>query len=119
MPWVCYLIINGEGRTYIGITNNIERRLKQHNGILKGGAKSTRGKGPWKLYLYIKGFPNRSIASKFEWRMHHPGGHRSSRTKGGLSNRLEELEFVLKLPNFTSTCTPTDQLKLEIIHAKI
>jgi hypothetical protein len=30
-------------RTYIGATNNFERRLKQHNRILSGGAKSTSG----------------------------------------------------------------------------
>jgi len=34
------------GSYYTGITTNLEKRIKEHNGLLKGGAKYTRGKGP-------------------------------------------------------------------------
>jgi putative endonuclease len=37
------------GRFYTGITTDSERRVQQHNGFLKGGAKSTRANRPWKL----------------------------------------------------------------------
>ena len=43
-------------RTYVGITNNLERRIRQHNGIIKGGAKYThnfKGDGEWQYYMYI------------------------------------------------------------------
>ena len=40
--YVVYLLKNtSNDRTYLGITNNSVRRLRQHNGDLKGGAKYT------------------------------------------------------------------------------
>jgi len=41
-----YVLRNPEGRRYVGITNDVERRLTQHN---QGVSKWTRGKGPWTL----------------------------------------------------------------------
>jgi putative endonuclease len=43
-------------RTYLGITNHKDRRIRQHNGELKGGAKYTtsfKGEGEWKYYMYV------------------------------------------------------------------
>ena len=52
-----YLLENTlNNRTYVGITNNLERRLRQHNGKIKGGAKYThnfKGLGEWKYKMYI------------------------------------------------------------------
>ena len=54
-----YLLINTKNQyTYLGITNNSTRRLRQHNGTLKGGAKYTRmkkGDGVWEYYMKIDG----------------------------------------------------------------
>ncbi len=36
-------------RFYIGMTNNLKRRLKEHN---KGKTKSTKGYKPWELFYY-------------------------------------------------------------------
>ena len=37
-----YLLENTENtKTYLGITNNLERRIRQHNRELAGGAKYT------------------------------------------------------------------------------
>ena len=56
--YIVYLLSNTTNQyTYLGITNNSERRLRQHNGIIKGGAKYTRMKkedGEWIYYLKIK-----------------------------------------------------------------
>lgn len=70
MSWYCYLIKSDENYTYTGITNNIEKRLRAHNKLIKGGAKATRKGNNWKL-LRIKEFPNKSLAAKFEWNMKH------------------------------------------------
>jgi len=43
-------------RTYLGITNHKERRIRQHNGEIKGGAKYTtafKGDGEWNYYMYV------------------------------------------------------------------
>ena len=60
-----YVILCFDNSFYCGITTNLERRLKQHNGELKGGAKYTRGKRPCK-YIYTEVCKDRSDASKKE-----------------------------------------------------
>ena len=64
--WYVYVLLCADNSLYCGITTNLEKRLKQHNGELKGGAKYTRGRGPCR-YVYIKKAMNRSIASKLEY----------------------------------------------------
>lgn len=59
-------------RTYVGITNNLAKRLRQHNGELAGGARSTHSGRPWKLCAIVEGFRNKTVALRFEWSMHHP-----------------------------------------------
>lgn len=39
---VCYILVkNVDHKTYNGYTNNPTRRLRQHNGLIQGGAKYT------------------------------------------------------------------------------
>ena len=56
--YIVYLLINTSNHyTYLGITNNSKKRLRQHNGEIKGGAKYThsfKGDGRWIYYLKIK-----------------------------------------------------------------
>ena len=47
--WSLYLLQNQAGMLYAGISTAPERRLRQHNGEVKGGAKALRGKGPFQL----------------------------------------------------------------------
>ena len=63
--WYVYVLLCSDNSFYCGITTNIERRLKQHNGIIKGGAKYTRGRRPCKV-IYTKKASDRSDASKKE-----------------------------------------------------
>ena len=44
--WYVYVLLCSDNSFYCGITKDIERRLKQHNGVIKGGAKYTRGRRP-------------------------------------------------------------------------
>ncbi len=61
-----YIIVNPEGKTYIGQTNNLERRLKEHNNPdYRGTLYTKRIKGPWKL-LYFEGYSTRGEAMKRE-----------------------------------------------------
>jgi len=64
--WYIYVLLCADNSLYCGITTNLEKRLKQHNGEIKGGAKYTRSKRPCR-FVYIKKAMNRSIASKEEY----------------------------------------------------
>lgn len=44
--WYLYIVENRLGHLYTGITTNPQRRIKQHNGLLVGGAKALKGKAP-------------------------------------------------------------------------
>ena len=55
-------------KTYLGITNNLKRRLRQHNCIIKGGAKYTtahKGNGEWICHLIIPNL-NKSQSLSYE-----------------------------------------------------
>ncbi len=41
-----YMLKCADGTFYIGQTNNLEKRLRAHNGTLKGGAKYTKYRSP-------------------------------------------------------------------------
>jgi structure-specific endonuclease subunit SLX1 len=62
--WYIYLL-KSDKRSYIGSTTDPTRRLRQHNGEIKGGARSTRGR-KWEIVSYVSGFENRSSACRWE-----------------------------------------------------
>ena len=63
--WLIYILECRDDSLYCGITNNLEKRLKQHNGEIKGGAKYTRPHWPCKL-VYKEKSASRSEASQRE-----------------------------------------------------
>ena len=63
--WLIYILECRDGSLYCGITNNLEKRLKQHKGVIKGGAKYTRSHWPCKL-VYEEKSASRSEALQRE-----------------------------------------------------
>ncbi len=68
--WFVYVLVSEKtGRTYVGCTVDVPRRLRQHNGELVGGARCTRAYRPWKIGRVIDGLTDRSSALKEERRV--------------------------------------------------
>ena len=63
--WIVYLLECADKTLYCGITNNLNKRLRQHNGEMPGGAKYTRSRNPLKL-VYQEEVETRSFALKRE-----------------------------------------------------
>lgn len=108
--YVVYVLINTiHNKTYIGITNNTTRRLRQHNGELVGGAKYTttnKGQGQWIFYGFIKNLEKRQALS-FEKKI-----KLKSRKMSGqpIEKRIKAIEIILnefnELNNTTYQFTP-------------
>jgi len=77
-----YLIANAARTLYTGYTTDIEKRLAQHNGEKPGGAKYTRGRGPWRLAHWEE------CASKSDAQKREAALKRDRRFKAALKARL-------------------------------
>ena len=92
-----YLLVNDKNKcTYIGMTNNMTRRLRQHNGEIVGGARYTslkRGEGSWYYYGYVMNL-SKSMALSIEKKIQK----RTRKTKGSspLDRRLNCIEQLLR-----------------------
>lgn len=64
-----YILECCDGTFYTGITTDIKRRLRQHNGELVGGAKYTSARRPVRLLAQSIPLENRSLASKLEYQV--------------------------------------------------
>lgn len=93
----CYLITSDNNRTYIGITNDLTKRLDMHNKKLKGGAKSTSSGTNWKYHLVVGQFDKKD-AMRFEWYWKHQhDGQKWIKTKSGLDNKKMRLTELLSV----------------------
>lgn len=67
-----YLLVSSDNATYVGATVDLNRRLRQHNKEIKGGAHATGvkvAKGEtWERAAHVSGFPDWQAALQFEWR---------------------------------------------------
>ena len=72
MPFFVYLLLSSDNSTYVGATVDLNRRLRQHNKEIKGGAYATSArvlKGEtWIRVAHVDGFPDWQSALQFEWR---------------------------------------------------
>ena len=102
--WIC-----SDRRNYIGATTCIERRLRQHNGELKGGARRTCGRGPWTIHCHIQGFRTWKEALQFEWAFKYYS--RGSKT---LQQRAIALENLMQRERWTSNSPPSSEVELTV-----
>lgn len=74
--YFCYILQQKDkpnSLNYVGYTVNYTRRIRQHNGIIKGGAIFTKNRGPWE-FLAVMSCPswNAIRAMQVEWLSKHP-----------------------------------------------
>jgi len=104
-----YLLISTSGATYVGATVDLDRRLRQHNKEIKGGAHATSakvGKGEtWIRACHVSGFPDWSAALQFEWRWKQLSRKLPLRMNP-LEKRMSALKTLLELEQSTSKAIP-------------
>ena len=102
-----YCLVSTDGSTYIGATVNLERRLRQHNKELVGGAQITSRKvkagQSWKCYCYVEGFPTWQACLQFEWRWKQLSRKLSL---SPLEKRKSALTTLLSLKQSTTKAIP-------------
>jgi structure-specific endonuclease subunit SLX1 len=100
-----YLLISTSGNTYVGATVELERRLRQHNKEIKGGAHATGIKvsqgETWVRAAHVSGFPNWQAALQFEWRWKQLS-RKLPLKMNPLERRIKALKELLNLERSTS-----------------
>ncbi len=67
--FIYILFSNSNNKFYVGSTNNLQRRLTEHN---SGRSKSTKSGLPWEL-IYFKECNSKSEAYQFEMKIKNRG----------------------------------------------
>jgi predicted GIY-YIG superfamily endonuclease len=103
----CYVLVDSTTRfTYAGYTVNPIKRLRQHNGEIKGGARATSRRvnatfDSWS-FAFVVTSPafTKKVALSFEW---HLKQHRGARTPGNpVDRRIAFLVHSLGNPKFAN-----------------
>jgi len=106
----CYMLYTDANQTYIGATVDINRRLRQHNKELVGGAKATSirvSQGlTWKRACYITGIPEWRSALQIEWRWKQLGRTQFKHIRNPIYRRLYSLKKLLLLEKPTTEAIP-------------
>ena len=112
-----YLLESTNHTTYVGATVDLDHRLRQHNGEIKGGAVSTTRKvkkgETWKRVCHIEGFPTWSECLKFEWAWKFYS-RKLSKKLFPLDRRKKALETLLSLEKSTSKAVPYNEWETPI-----
>ena len=109
MWFVYWLQDKYTNKTYIGKTNDLDRRLRQHNGELSGGARATHG-SEWTRVCHVKGFPDEKSALQFEWAWKHYS--RKVVSKDSFKKRVEALHALLSADKVTTNATVLNNLEV-------
>jgi putative endonuclease len=75
-----YVLQNREERFYIGLTDDLPRRVDQHN---SGMSSSTRGRGPWRV-IWLSSVMNLANARALERELKKQKGGNGFYQKTGL-----------------------------------
>ena len=98
MTYYCYFLTTfpkDKMKTYIGITNDLEKRILQHNKVLKGGAKCTKMYSNWNYCLVLENFKSKGDAQSFEslWKNQNNKKHGVGYKLANLFDMLNETRW--------------------------
>ena len=100
-----YLLVSSSGATYVGATVDLDRRLRQHNKEITGGAHATGTKVAqgeiWVRAAHVSGFPDWQATLQFEWRWKHISRKYPAKMYP-LERRMKALKELLSLERPTS-----------------
>jgi len=127
MSYFVYLLLSSSGSTYVGATIDLDKRLRQHNKEIKGGAHATgikvdKGES-WVRAAHVAGFPDWPAALQFEWRWKQLSRKLSPKLLP-LERRMIALKNLLALERPTSKAiayiewSNTPQVNIEIEEAQ-
>ena len=106
MSFFVYLLLSSDNSTYVGATVDLDRRLRQHNKEIKGGAFATGSKvlkgETWIRVAHVEGFPDWQAALQFEWRWKQLTRKITNRSDTPLQKRIKALKELLALERPTS-----------------
>jgi predicted GIY-YIG superfamily endonuclease len=101
-----YLLECSDKSTYVGATVNLEHRLRQHNGEIKGGARATTMKIKqgkiWNRLCYIRGFPDWVSTLQFEWALKYYSRKFVNKKMPPLERRMRGLKIIMNMEKPTS-----------------
>ena len=100
LAYCFYLLLSANSRTYTGITTDLQRRLRQHNGEIKNGAAATRAGRPWRVVFSAEGFADRGQALQFEYSARRS---ESGSMVSGLQPRCDNLRRLLNTSKWASS----------------
>ena len=115
MSYYVYFIQSTNGSTYIGATVDLDKRIRQHNKEIKGGATATSIKVSqgevWSYVCYVENFPTWNEALKFEWRWKQISRQiqKQNPNQKPIEKRLEALQKLLVLDRSTSKAIPYNE----------
>jgi predicted GIY-YIG superfamily endonuclease len=106
MSFFVYLLLSTSQCTYVGATVDLDHRLRQHNGEIKGGAIATTSKVNageiWIRAAHVKGFPDWKSALQFEWRWKQISRKIHTNKMHPLEKRMKALKQLLALDRPTT-----------------
>ena len=111
MSYYCYMLYTNDNlKTYVGATIDPERRLRQHNKEISGGARATgisvQQGLTWQRACYITGIPEWRSALQIEWRWKQIGRTQYKHIRNPIHRRLYSLKKLLSLDKPTEKAIP-------------
>lgn len=103
--YYCYILQQDNkvnSLNYVGYTVNFNRRIRQHNCIIKGGARYTKNRGPWSfLAVMTCSSWNNIRAMQVEWLIKHPTRTRKRHKcfSGSLGRVNSLVEIFKRIPS--------------------